>query len=114
MKGAYDAYHLIARTHPEEAAYVVPLAFGQRVTFTWNIRELFHFIELRSAPQGHISYRRVAQAVYFALKDRVPLLARYIRVTLDEAQLGRLEAEERTEAQREALAARGVTAKGNL
>lgn len=110
MEVAAGAWERIRRAHPEEAAYVVPLAARTRVAFTWNLREVFHFIELRSAPQGHRSYRRVAQQIYREVEAAWPLLARYIRVTMGDAALGRLQAEERAEARREALRDRGVDA----
>jgi thymidylate synthase ThyX len=90
MKRAADAYHRIAETWPLEAQYVLPLAYRIRVLFTWNLRELCHFIQLRSAKQGHASYRRVAQAVYREIERVHPTIARYIRVDLSEYQLGRL------------------------
>ncbi len=73
-----------------EAQYVLPLAYRVRVLFTWNLRELFHFIQLRSAKQGHFSYRRIAQQVYAEIERVHPALARYIRVDHADYQLGRL------------------------
>jgi thymidylate synthase ThyX len=69
---------------------VLPLAYRMRVLFTWNLRELYHFIQLRSAKQGHFSYRRIAQQVYGEIERVHPTLARYIRVDLGDYQLGRL------------------------
>jgi len=89
MDQAASAYETLAREFPEEAQYVVPLAFRKRVLFTWNLRELHHFISLRSARQGHISYRRVAWAVYDELKEKHPFLASFIRVDRDEYDLAR-------------------------
>ena len=79
-----------ARTHAllcgagltHEAAYVLPLATRMRVLFTWNLREVAHFVELRSARQGHPSYRKVAQEVYHAVAAQFPLVARYLRPNL--------------------------------
>lgn len=90
MEQAAEAYRQIAKDFPLEAQYIVPLAYRIRVLFTWNLRELYHFIQLRSARQGHISYRRIAQLVYKELEKVHPLLARYIRVDLSEYELGRL------------------------
>ena len=47
-------------------------------------------MQLRSAPQGHISYRTIAQEVYRELERVQPLLAKYIRVDLGSYNLGRL------------------------
>ncbi len=65
-----------------EAAYALPLASRIRVLFTWNLREVTHFVELRSARQGHPSYRKVAQDVYHAVAAAHPLVARYMRPNL--------------------------------
>jgi len=90
MDRAAEAYNRLAAAYPLEASYVLPLAYRMRVLFTWNLRELFHFIQLRSAKQGHFSYRHIAQQVYGEIERVHPTLARYIRVDLDDYQLGRL------------------------
>jgi len=90
MARAEEAYRRIAADFPREAPYVLPLAFRKRVLFTWNLREIHHFVQLRSAPQGHISYRTIAQEVYRELERVQPLLAKYIRVDLGSYNLGRL------------------------
>ena len=56
-----------------EAAYALPLATRIRALFTWNLREVTHFVELRSARQGHPSYRKIAQDVYHAVAAAHPL-----------------------------------------
>ena len=72
-----------------EAAYVLPLAARVRALFTWNLREVTHFVELRSARQGHPSYRKVAQDVYHAVADEYPLIARYLHPNLNTYALTR-------------------------
>ena len=72
-----------------EAAYALPLATRIRVLFTWNLREVTHFVELRSARQGHPSYRKVAQDVYHAVAAAHPLIARYMRPNLNTYALTR-------------------------
>jgi thymidylate synthase ThyX len=57
------------------------------IHFTWNLREIHHFVQLRSAKQGHISYRHIAQQVYKEVERVHPLLAKYIRVDLDDYAL---------------------------
>ena len=83
----YDLLFDAGLTH--EAAYVLPLATRIRVLFTWNLREVAHFVELRSARQGHPSYRKVAQDVYYAVADAYPLIARYLRPNLNTYALTR-------------------------
>lgn len=90
MERAALAYWELADTAPDLAQYVLPLAFRCRVLITWNLREMYHFVQLRSAKQGHASYRRVAQEVYHELARVHPLLARYMRVDLQDYALGRL------------------------
>jgi thymidylate synthase ThyX len=65
---------------PFEAQYCVPLAFRKRVLFTWNLRELWHFIKLRSGKAGHESYRKIARQCYQEMKEKHPLLAKYLIV----------------------------------
>ena len=90
MARAREAYDIIARDFPQEAQYVLPLAFRKRVLFTWNLREIHHFVQLRSAKQGHVSYRHIAQQVFKEVERVHPLLAKYIRVDLEDYALARL------------------------
>lgn len=84
MDRAAELYNKILPRFPHEAQYVVPLAFRKRTLFTWNLRELHHFIQLRSGSKGHISYRRIAQACWQKLNELHPLLAKYIRVNMEQ------------------------------
>lgn len=94
MDQAASCYRLLVGSLPYDASYIVPLAFRRRVVFTWNLREAIHFIELRSAPQGHRSYRRVAQEIYRQIAQVHPFIARFIRVHLEDVGLERLKSEE--------------------
>ncbi|UCC92027.1 MAG: FAD-dependent thymidylate synthase [Candidatus Aenigmatarchaeota archaeon] len=87
MKSAERTFERIRKRFPKEAQYVVPLAFRKRTLFTWNLRELYHFVRLRSGKEGHISYRRIAWEVYRELKRVHPLLAKYIKVDLSKGIL---------------------------
>lgn len=89
MAVAAEAHRALAERSAQEAQYVVPLAYRKRVLFTWNLRALHHFISLRSARQGHISYRRIAQQVYAELERAHPFLARFIRVDMDDYDMAR-------------------------
>lgn len=84
MDSAAELYQKIYQQMPKEAQYAVPLAFRKRTLFTWNLRELHHFISLRSGRKGHISYRRIAQACWQKLNEIHPLLAKYIKVDISE------------------------------
>lgn len=89
MELAAEAYEQLAVDYPDEAQYLVPLAYRKRVLFTWNLRALHHFISLRSARQGHISYRRIAQEVWRELERAHPFLARFINVDLQDYEMAR-------------------------
>ncbi|HEX4021359.1 MAG TPA: FAD-dependent thymidylate synthase [Acidobacteriaceae bacterium] len=63
------------------AQYVLPLGTRCRSLFKMDFAEAVYISELRSAPQGHISYRRVAWEMYQAIAKHHPKLAQFIRVT---------------------------------
>jgi thymidylate synthase ThyX len=48
----------------EVAPYAVAMAYRVRFVLQLNAREAMHVLELRSAPQGHPSYRRVCQRIH--------------------------------------------------
>ena len=48
----------------ELAQYAIPFAYRVRYQITMNLREAFHFIELRSQKQGHYSYRKICIDMY--------------------------------------------------
>lgn len=99
MKAASDFYKKIHEKFPHEAQYAVPFACKIRYLFILNLREAFHLIELRSVPQGHASYRRVAQEMFRKIKKVHPAFAEYMRyVNLEERDsLGRLKSELKTQ-----------------
>jgi thymidylate synthase ThyX len=53
----------------EVASYAVAMAFRIRFYMDMNAREAMHLIELRSSPQGHPAYRRVAQTMHRLIAD---------------------------------------------
>ena len=58
----HDAIGAVAPA--EVASYAVAMAYRVRFYMEMNAREAMHMIELRSAPQGHPSYRRICQAMH--------------------------------------------------
>jgi thymidylate synthase ThyX len=60
---------MAARGLREAAAYAVVMAYRVRFYMDMNAREAMHVIELRTAPQGHPSYRRICQAMHRAIAD---------------------------------------------
>lgn len=101
MEESKEVYEQIYEKFPEEAQYVVPFAFHIRWYFTINLRSIYWLCELRSTPQGHPTYRRVAQQMYEQVKAVHPQLAEGMRfVDMDDYGLGRLQAEIRKEKKR--------------
>ena len=83
------------------AQYAVPMAFRIRFVMQMTAREAMHLTELRSQPQGHPTYRRVAQAMHRLISDVHPSIgATFEYMSFDDVDLERLEAERRTEAKR--------------
>jgi thymidylate synthase ThyX len=88
---------------PEQSQYAVALAFRIRYVMQMNAREAMHLIELRSGPQGHPSYRRVAHEMARLIRDQagheaVADAMRY--VDFSDTDLERLEAERSAERNR--------------
>ena len=85
IEQAHQASAQIAAGGAPEAAqsalYLLPLATRIRALFKMDFAEAQYISELRSAPAGHFSYRRVAWEMYKALERQHPTLARHIRVT---------------------------------
>ncbi len=107
LERAADLYSAMSEVCPTQAAYAVALAFRIRFVMQMNAREAMHVIELRSGPQGHPSYRRVAQEMYRLIAEKAGhrLVAEVMtHADLSEPGLERLEAERKAEARRAALA----------
>ena len=60
----------LAPSFPVQAAYAVALAYRIRYSMQMNAREAMHLIELRSGPQGHPSYRWVAQEMHRLIAEQ--------------------------------------------
>ena len=98
MARSAEAFETIAKDFPIEAQYVVPMSYNIRWYVHINLRALVWLTELRSTPQGHSGYRRIAQEMFRKVETAQPLLAKYIKfVDLNEYSLGRLNAEQRQE-----------------
>ena len=81
MSQAHEAFFKVSRAGlKENAAYVLPLGTRTRALFKMDFAEALYIAELRSAPAGHFSYRRVAWEMYQAVARKHPALAAYFRV----------------------------------
>ena len=85
VRDAHTTFEQVAQANiPEPGAtaqYALPLGTRCRSLFKMDFAEALYIAELRSAPQGHISYRRVAWEMYQAIAKRHPELAQNFRVT---------------------------------
>jgi thymidylate synthase ThyX len=59
--------------------YLVPLGYLHRSVFIMDLKELYYITELRTKPQGHVSYRRVAYEMYDLANKKLPNLMKWCR-----------------------------------
>lgn len=97
MDKAKKAYDTIAKEFPEEAQYVVPMAYRIRWYFNVNLRALQWLCELRSSPQGHVNYRFVVQEMAKQVFQVHPQFEKFFKyVNFDGFSLGRLDQEQKS------------------
>jgi len=72
MYKSKEVFDVIRKKYPDQAQYVVNFGFNYPYFMHLNLREACHLIELRTVPQGHIDYRRVAQAMFNEIKKVHP------------------------------------------
>jgi thymidylate synthase ThyX len=103
MERSRDLYGVLSERFPEQASYAVALGYRLRYVMQMNAREAMHLCELRSSPQGHPSYRRVAQAMHREIAERAghrAIAAAMRYVDHGSYDLERLDAERAAEARR--------------
>lgn len=104
MERSAALYELLAPEFPVQASYAVALAYRIRYVMQMNAREAMHLIELRSGPQGHSSYRTVAQDMHHLIAEEAGhrAIAEMMRFVdhRDDVDLERLESERRAEQRR--------------
>ena len=89
---------------PEQSQYVVNFGYNYPYFMKMNLREACHLIELRTVPQGHVDYRRVAQQMFKQINKVHPNLSKIMKyVDMKEYDLERFESEKRTEEKRKKL-----------
>jgi len=74
-----------------------------RYSMQFNAREAIHMLELRSSPQGHPAYRRIALEMHRMIADQAghrAVAEAMTHMTTAAPELERLEAERRSEARR--------------
>jgi len=103
MERSAALYDTLYERFPEQAAYAVSLAYQMRYVIQMNAREAMHLCELRSSPQGHPSYRRIAQSMHRLIAEQAghrAIAAAMRYVDHGDSDLERLEAERAAEARR--------------
>jgi len=104
MAKTKQTFDKIRTKHPEQGQYVVNFAYNYPYFMKFNLREACHLIELRTVPQGHIDYRRVAQQMFKEINKVHPNLSKIMKfVDLKEYDLERFESEKRSEEKRKNL-----------
>ncbi|MDG2427812.1 MAG: FAD-dependent thymidylate synthase [Acidimicrobiales bacterium] len=106
MERSRDLHQALRGPFPEQAPYAVSLAYRVRYLMQMNAREAMHVLELRSTPQGHPSYREVAQQMHHLIGEvaghrAIAEMMTYVDHS-SEPDLERLEAERRAEEKRTA------------
>lgn len=96
LSKAATAYQIIYQNYPLESQYLVPMIYNIRYKLQMNLREVYHFVELRSGRQGHSGYRKIAQEMYRAIEIVHPSIAKGMKfVDLNDYSLERLAAEQK-------------------
>ena len=91
MENAKETYQQIVTDLPEEAQYVVPMAYNIHWYFHINLRSLQWLCELRSSPAGHPSYRYIAQEMAKQVTSIFPEFERFFKfVDYEGYELGRM------------------------
>ena len=103
MDRSADLYDALLPEYPTQAAYAVSMAYRIRYVMQFNAREAMHLLELRSSPQGHPAYRKVALDMHALIRDQAghkAVAEAMIHMTTEVPELERLESERRQEAKR--------------
>ena len=102
MENTKGVFQNIRKKLPEQAQYVVNFAYNYPYFMKLNLREATHLLELRTVPQGHIDYRKIAQKMYKLIEQKHPVLSKILKyVDMNQYELERFESEKRTEEKRE-------------
>ncbi len=72
---AHDAAFRLPESASQARDYLLPMAYRCRALFKMDVAQAVYIAELRTAPAGHFSYRRVAWRIWQALAEFVPDLA---------------------------------------
>ena len=91
------------------------MAYRLRYVMQFNAREAMHLIELRSSPQGHPAYRRIALEMHRLIAEQAghrAVAEAMTHLTTEAPELERLEAERRAAGRRSPGRVTAVTKTG--
>ncbi|MFO0971702.1 MAG: FAD-dependent thymidylate synthase [Candidatus Saccharimonadales bacterium] len=96
---------LLEKGYEYEAQYATLLGHRMRWKVMLNAREAFHFMELRTSPQGHPGYRKLAKQMYDKIAEVHPIIADGMSFVNqgEDPELARLAAERATQFKLEQL-----------
>jgi thymidylate synthase ThyX len=103
MSRSASLYDDMVGVFPEQASYAVSMAYRIRYVMQFNAREAMHMLELRSSPQGHPAYRRVALEMHRLIAEEAghrAVAEAMTHLTVEAPELERLAAERRAEERR--------------
>ncbi|QQG49632.1 MAG: FAD-dependent thymidylate synthase [Candidatus Berkelbacteria bacterium] len=93
---SYELYQRLRSSGFEaEAQYATLLGHKMRYRYIFNARALFHFLELRTGPDGHPGYRRICLKMYEQFAKVYPRIAKAMKFinSREDPELTRLAAE---------------------
>jgi thymidylate synthase ThyX len=80
MQCAAETFEKLYEFNPRVAQYVVPNGYYRRVLAQFNLREAYHFCQLRGAPNAHFSIRKIAHRIHDELARLHPALTRFMHL----------------------------------
>ena len=104
MSRSAALYDALRHDFPHQAGYAVSMAYRLRYSMQFNAREAMHMLELRSSPQGHPAYRRVALEMHRLIAEKAghyAIAEAMSHMTVEAPELERLESERRAEQRRQ-------------
>ncbi len=80
MDAAAKMFEKLYQFNPHVAQYIVPNGYNRRVLAQFNLREAYHFCQLRGASNAHFSIRKIAHRVAEELHRVHPALTRFMHL----------------------------------
>ncbi len=80
MRKAAETYEGLCQFSPGIAQHIVPNGYNRRVLAQFNLREAYHFCQLRGARNAHFSIRRIAFRMVEELRRVHPVLTKFMHL----------------------------------